>query len=109
VPSKKAVLSEDVPIRDVLSFPPQQITSPLTIEAADSSFSGIDFVPRSFAGGIVERGAVLYTPEGDFGFSPPNATSPAPEVGHEIRLINSPGLGSTARPARSELCPEPHR
>src|ERR1700719_2746637 len=57
-------------------------------EAADSSFSGIDFVPRSFAGGIVERGAVLYTPEGDFGFSPPNATSPAPEVGHEIKLIN---------------------
>jgi hypothetical protein len=54
------ILTEDVPIRDVLAFPPQQITSPLTIEAADSSFTGIDFVPHSFAGGIVERGAVLY-------------------------------------------------
>ena len=82
------ILSADVPIRDVLAFPPQQITSLLTIEAAVSSFTGIDFVPHSFAGGIVERGAVLYALEGDFGFSPPNATSPAPEVGHEIRLIN---------------------
>src|SRR5205823_1568661 len=24
----------------------------------------------------------------DFGFSPPNATSPAPEIGHEVKLIN---------------------
>jgi hypothetical protein len=86
--SLQKILTEDVPIRDVLAFPPQQITSPLAIEAADSSFTGLDFVPRSFAGGIVEAGAVLYTLEGDFGFSPPNATSPAPEVGHEVRLIN---------------------
>jgi hypothetical protein len=26
--------------------------------------------------------------EGDFGFSAPNATAPAPEVGHEVKLIN---------------------
>jgi hypothetical protein len=38
------ILSEDVPIRDVLAGPPQSITSPLAIEAADSSFTGIDFV-----------------------------------------------------------------
>ena len=25
---------------------------------------------------------------GDFGFSPPNATDPAPEIGHEVKLIN---------------------
>ncbi len=31
------ILSEDVPIRDVLAEPPQPITSPLALEAADSS------------------------------------------------------------------------
>src|SRR6202011_1622120 len=82
------ILTEDVPIKDVLAFPPQRITSPLAIEAADSSFTGIDFVPDSFATGPVHRGAALYTLEGDFGFSAANATAPAPEVGHEVRLIN---------------------
>src|SRR6516165_3677837 len=62
------ILSEDVPMRDVLAFPPQPITSPLAIEAADSSFTGIDFVPNSFAQGPVQRGAALYSLEGDFGF-----------------------------------------
>jgi hypothetical protein len=97
------ILSEDVPIRDVLKFPPQVITSPLAIEAADSSFTAIDFVPSSFVAGPVRIGAALYSLEGDFGFSPPNASdtcdshSPplpgcaAPEVGHEIRLINFGG------------------
>src|SRR5947207_508174 len=73
------ILSEDVPVRDVLAFPPQVITSPLAIEAADSSFTGIDFAPKTFAGGPVAPGAALYTLEGDFGFSPPNAIEPAPE------------------------------
>src|SRR3989442_6669272 len=79
---------EDVPIRDVLAFPPQPITSPLAIEAADSSFTGIEFVPDSFVAGPLRPGAALYALEGDFGFSAANATSPAPEVGHEIKLIN---------------------
>jgi hypothetical protein len=82
------ILTEDVPVRDVLAGPPQPITSPLTIEAADSSFTAIDFVPRSFVGGPVAPGAMLYALEGDFGFSPPNATEPAPEVGHEVKLVN---------------------
>src|SRR6478752_3398457 len=82
------VLAVDVPVKPVLAFPPQPITSPLAIEAADSSFTGIDFVPDSFAQGPVQRGAALYALEGDFGFSAPNATAPAPEVGHEIKLIN---------------------
>src|SRR5947207_2028000 len=90
------ILSEDVPVRDVLAFPPQSITSPLAIEAADSSFTGIDFVPKSFVGGPVQAGAVLYTLEGDFGFSPPNATAPAPEVGHEVKLINFLQKGNQA-------------
>ncbi len=77
-----------VPIRNVLAFPPQPITAPLAIEAANSSFTGIDFAPKSFVGGPVRRGAALYALEGDFGFSAPNATAPAPEVGHEIRLLN---------------------
>ena len=78
----------DIPIADVLAFPPQQITAPLAIEAADSSFTGIDFVPDAFVTGPVQPGAALYSLEGDFGFSAPNATAPAPEVGHEVKLIN---------------------
>jgi hypothetical protein len=94
--SLAAILAQDVPIRDVLAGPPQTITSPLAIEAADSSFTGIDFAPKSFVGGPVEDGAVLYALEGDFGFSPPNATAPAPEVGHEIKLINFEQKGNQA-------------
>ncbi len=89
------LLKEDVPIRDVLAGPPQQITSPLAIEGADSSFTGIDFVPNAFVGGPVQPGAALYTLEGDFGFSPGNATAPAPEVGHEVKLINFNQLEDT--------------
>ena len=65
----------------------------MAIEAADSSFTGIDFVSNSFVGGPVQRGAALYTLEGDFGFSAGNATPPAPEVGHEVKLINFSGPG----------------
>ena len=75
----------DVPIAPVLAFPPQQITGPLANEAADSSFTGIDFAPDAFVVGPVLPGAVLYTLEGDFGFSAPNGN---PEVGHEVKLIN---------------------
>jgi len=80
------ILTENVPIRDVLDHPPQPITSPLALEAADSSFTGIDFVPNAFAVGPVQRGAALYSLEGDFGFSAPNSITH--EVGHEIKLIN---------------------
>lgn len=83
----------DIPIRNVLAFSPQPITSPLAIEAADSSFTGIDFVPDSFARDPVQRGAALYALEGDFGFSKGNATAPAPEVGHEIKVINFSKVG----------------
>ena len=80
------ILAEDVPVRDVLDHPPQQITMPLALEAANSSFTGIDFVPDSFARGPVGRGAALYALEGDFGFSAANSGSD--EVGHEVRVIN---------------------
>jgi glucose/arabinose dehydrogenase len=82
------ILAEDAPIRDVLAFPPQQITSPLAIEAADSSFTAIDFAPSSFVRQPVQPGAALYTLEGDFGFNAANATPPAPEAGHEVKLMN---------------------
>jgi hypothetical protein len=86
--SLKQILAEDVPIRDVLAFPPQQITSPLAIEAADSSFTAIDFVPKSFVRGPVHEGAALYSLEGDFGFTAASASAPAPEAGHEVKLLN---------------------
>jgi hypothetical protein len=89
------ILKFDVPIADVLAFPPQPITSPLAIEGADSSFTGIDFAPDVFVTGPVRPSAVLYTLEGDFGFSPPNATAPAPEIGHEVKLINFNQLPDT--------------
>jgi hypothetical protein len=82
------ILSEDVPLADVLAAPPQDITTPIATEAADSSFTGIDFVPDSFVRSIVESGAALYSLEGDFGFSAPNATDPAHEIGHEVKVIN---------------------
>jgi hypothetical protein len=80
--------ANDIPVRDVLAFPPQPITAPLAIEGADSSFTGVDFVPDAFVVGPVKPGAVLYSLEGDFGFSPENATDPAPVIGHEVKLIN---------------------
>jgi hypothetical protein len=85
----------DVPVANVLAFPPQPITSPLAIEGADSSFTGIDFVPDVFVKGPVSPGAALYSLEGDFGFSAPNATDPAPEIGHEVKLINFNQLPDT--------------
>jgi hypothetical protein len=45
-------------------------------------------VPNSFVTGPVLPDAALYSLEGDSGFSPPNANAPAPEVGHEVKLIN---------------------
>lgn len=79
------IQKEDAPLRNVLAFPPEPITAPIAIEAADSSFTGIDFAPDSFDAGPVAHGAALYSLEGDFGFSAPNGD---PEVGHEVRLIN---------------------
>jgi hypothetical protein len=75
--SLSQILAEDVPIHDVLEFPPAPIVAPLALEAADSSFTGIDFAPNSFAKGPVLPGAALYSLEGDFGFSPPNSTGGA--------------------------------
>jgi glucose/arabinose dehydrogenase len=86
--SLQQILTEDIPIEPVLDFPPQPITEPLATEAADSSFTGIEFVPDSFVRAPVKPGAALYALEGDFGFSKGNATDPAPETGHEIKLIN---------------------
>jgi hypothetical protein len=97
------ILSKDVPVRDVLAFPPQPITSPLAIEAADSSFTGIDFVPNSFVRGPVRRGAALYSLEGDFGFSAANATAPGPEVGHEVKLINFNPNGDDEGPLQLKI------
>jgi hypothetical protein len=84
-----------IPIRDVLAFPPQQITGPLANEGADSSFTGIDFVPDAFVRDPVRPGAVLYSLEGDFGFSAPNSDDPAAEIGHEVKLINFNQLADT--------------
>jgi hypothetical protein len=86
--SLNQTLTEDVPIMPVLAGPPQEITNPLATEAADSPFTGIDFVTSAFVRGPVQPGAALYVLEGDFGFSASNATEPAHEVGHEVKVIN---------------------
>src|SRR5258708_25663524 len=78
------ILSEDRPIGDVLAFPPQQIKSPLAIDAADSSLTCIDFVPDCFPLGPVQRAAAFYSLEGDFGFSAAHGT---PEAAHEFKLV----------------------
>ena len=97
------LLEENVPIKPVLAFPPQPITSPLATEAADSSFTGIDFVPASFVRGPVQPGAALYALQGDFGFSAPNATEPAHEVGHELKLINFSPIGKPLELSTSDF------
>ncbi len=79
------VLLKDRPVKPVLAFPPQQITAPLAITAADVANVGLDFVPNSFVTGPVERGAALVSREGDFGFSAANGE---PEEGHDIQLVN---------------------
>ncbi len=73
------------PVQPVLAFPPQPITAPLALEPADVAIVGLDFVPDSFVGGPVKRGAALAGREGDFGFSGANGR---PEEGHDIQLIN---------------------
>ena len=79
------VLANDVPVKPVLAFPPQPITAPLALEPADVAVVGTDFVPTSFATGIVKPGAALVSREGDFGFSASNGD---PEAGHDIEVVN---------------------
>ena len=77
-------------VRDVLSFPPQPPIAPLALEPADVAAVGLDFVPKSFVGGVVKQHAVLVSREGDFGFSPANGN---PEAGHDVELVNFTKLG----------------
>ena len=78
------------PVQPVLAFPPQPITAPIALEPADVAAVGLDFVPDSFVGGVVKKGAALISREGDFGFSKANGT---PEAGHDIELVNFSGPG----------------
>jgi glucose/arabinose dehydrogenase len=79
------ILKEDVPVKPVLAFPPQQITAPVALEPANVAAVGLDFVPKSFVHGPVKRGAALVSREGDFGFSAANGN---PEAGHDVELVN---------------------
>src|SRR3989442_5060485 len=83
--SLQRIFTEDRPVKPLFAFPPQPITAPLALEAADVAIVGLDFVPDSFVGGPVKRGAALAGREGDFGFSGANGR---PEEGHDIQLIN---------------------
>ena len=82
---KPTVVAKDAPVRHVLAFPPQQPVAPLALEPSDVAAVGTDFVPDSFAHGVVKRGAALVSREGDFGFSPSNGN---PEAGHDVELVN---------------------
>jgi glucose/arabinose dehydrogenase len=82
------ILTEDRPVKPVLAGPPQPITAPVALEPANVAAVGLDFVPRSFEGGPVKRGAALIAREGDFGFSAANGN---PEAGHDIELVNFSG------------------
>ncbi len=82
------IFTNDVPIRPVLAFPPQPITAPLALEPTGVSVAGVDFVPKTFAQGVVKPGAALIARGGDLGFSASNATAPAAEAGHDVELVN---------------------
>ena len=75
------------PVQPVLASSPHHkpIQAPLALEPADVAVVGADFVPKSFVGGPVRRGAALVSREGDFGFSKGNGE---PEEGHDIQLVN---------------------
>jgi len=88
------VLANDVPVKTVLAHPPQPVTAPLAIEPADVALVGVDFVPSTFAHGVVQAGAALIAREGDFGFSASNGT---PEAGHDIELVNFSAPGQPLR------------
>ena len=79
------ILSKNIPVKSVLAFPPQPITAPLAIEPADVALVGVDFVPKTFAVGVVKPGAALIGREGDFGFSAENGI---PGAGHDVILVN---------------------
>jgi len=109
--SLQQILSEDVPIRNVLASPPQPITSPLAIEAADSPSQGLNSPPTRSSAIRSSPARLLYALEGDFGFSAANATSPAPESGHEVKLINfsQPGERWRCRSRASRTTPPLNR
>ena len=73
------------PVLPVLAFFPQQPVAPIALEPADVAAVGLDFVPKSFVGGVVKKNAVLVSREGDFGFSQENGT---PSAGHDVELVN---------------------
>jgi glucose/arabinose dehydrogenase len=73
------------PVLPVLAFFPQQAVAPIALEPSDVAAVGLDFVPKSFVGGVVKKNAVLVSREGDFGFSQANGT---PEAGHDVELVN---------------------
>ena len=91
------ILSEDVPIRDVLAARRSRSRRrwPLRrrIVVHRDRLRAEVLYSRTRAGGC---GALSL--EGDFGFSADNASPPAPEIGHEIQLINF--SGEAGQPAR---------
>jgi len=76
------------PVLPVLAFFPQHAVAPIALEPSDVAAVGLDFVPRSFVGGVVRKNGVLVSREGDFGFSQANGT---PEAGHDVELVNFTG------------------
>jgi hypothetical protein len=89
-PDVARIRAEDSPVRPVLAFPPRPPVAPLAIEPSDVAAVGLDFVPSSFARGVVKPNAVLLSREGDFGFSPENGK---PSAGHDVELINFTNSG----------------
>lgn len=73
------------PVRPVLAFPPQAVTTPLAALPADVAAVGLDFAPDGFVGGVVKPGAALVSREGDFGFTRANGM---PIEGHDIQMVN---------------------
>jgi len=88
------------PVRPLLDHFPQAVTAPLALEPADVAAVGPDFVPDSFAGGVVKKGAALVAREGDFGFSKGNGD---PEAGHDIELVNFSKRGEPLRLSQSRF------
>src|SRR5256885_1649828 len=85
------IKDENIPVRHVLAFLPQQPVAPLALQPADVAAVGLGFAPKSFVHGVVKPHAAMVAREGDFGFSPENGK---PGEGHDIELVNFTNAGN---------------
>ena len=80
--------ANDIPIRDVLAFPPQQITGPLANRGSGLVVHRHRLRARCFCYWAGSAGCGAVQPRRGFRVLGAECHAPAPEIGHEVKLIN---------------------